>query len=467
MKVQSPKAVPPPLWLIVLTVAVVVVALVALFWHGGKRAASRTNSMTAGTGAHSMATSTVSEKSTRRFDFTPDRPQPAKAAEAIVAEKVLKFGQSRRAIAERIAKRRKEPLPPEIDGFFQAIERGDWLDVTNRWEVLAEHTHQYERSKDDRPDLEPYWQSVLDAYGVAEQAHLWPAQRLLDYGNAIMDSLKPGMVYVGGTDYGRWVPELMSDTSDDPHIMITQNALADPTYMEYVAEQYGGQFNALTEGDTSKAFADYTADAQKRYQHDIDFPNEPKQLLPGENVSMVDGKFQVTGQTAVMAVNERILQMLIAANPGMSFGLQESIPLRGTYADAVPMGPLMELNAPGEQGAFTADAAEESVDYWRSATQSLLAYPEGDKTPLGVYAKDISATANLLASHNFTAQAEEAYTLARQVFPASPEPTIGLAQLYAQTGRANQGRALLDQFAAKYPDQAMAIQQGSATIVWK
>src|SRR6185312_9758026 len=97
-KVQSPKAVPPPLWWIVLTVAVVVVALVELFWHGGKRAASRTNSMTM---------STVSEKSTRRFDFTPGRAQPAKAAEAIVAEKVLKFGQSRRRIAERIAKRRK------------------------------------------------------------------------------------------------------------------------------------------------------------------------------------------------------------------------------------------------------------------------------------------------------------------------------------------------------------------------
>ena len=34
-------------------------------------------------------------------------------------------------------------------------------------------------------------------------------------------------------------------------------------------------------------------DAQKRYQHDLDFPNEPKQLLPGENVTMVDGKVQI------------------------------------------------------------------------------------------------------------------------------------------------------------------------------
>src|SRR5690348_12422484 len=135
---------------------------------------------------------------------------------------------------------------------------------------------------------------------------------------------------------------------------------------------------------------------------------------------MVDGKLQVTGQVAVMAVNERILQMLMAANPDVSFGLQESFPLRGTYAEAVPMGPLMELNAPGEQSAFTADAAEQPVDYWRSATQSLLAYPgegNGSVDALKTYSKDISSTANLLAAHHFTAQAEEAYTLATQVFP--------------------------------------------------
>jgi hypothetical protein len=38
----------------------------------------------------------------------------------------------------------------------------------------------------------------------------------------------PGMVYVGGDDNGRWVPELINDTSDgEHHIVITQNCLAD------------------------------------------------------------------------------------------------------------------------------------------------------------------------------------------------------------------------------------------------
>jgi TolA-binding protein len=83
-----------------------------------------------------------------------------------------------------------------------------------------------------------------------------------------------------------------------------------------------------------------------------------------------------------------------------------------------------------------------------------------------MYSKDVSATGNLLAAHNFTTEAEQAYQLAMQVCPYSPEAVTGLAQVMAQTGRADQAKALLDQFAAKYPDQSKAVDQAKATIVW-
>src|SRR5262249_42496445 len=148
----------------------------------------------------------------------------------IVAEKVHQFGQNRRAIAERIAKRLGKPLPPEVDAFFKAVDSGDWDEIHTRWRELREHAHQYADTKGDRPDLDPYWAMVLDTYGVAEQAHNWPAQQLLDYGNTILGSSQPGMVYVGGTDDGRFVPELLNETSGDQHIIVTQNALADGGY---------------------------------------------------------------------------------------------------------------------------------------------------------------------------------------------------------------------------------------------
>jgi thioredoxin-like negative regulator of GroEL len=110
----------------------------------------------------------------------------------------------------------------------------------------------------------------------------------------------------------------------------------------------------------------------------------------------------------------------------------------------------------------------QSVDYWRSTTQGLLADADatGSSYALKAYSHDIDATANLLAAHNFTAEAEDAYSLAIQMWPANLEPVSGFAQVLAQTGHADQARQLLDQFASKYPDQRAAIQQASSTILW-
>jgi tetratricopeptide (TPR) repeat protein len=394
--------------------------------------------------------------------------EPAKTAEEIVAEKVSKFAQNRRAIASRIARRMNQDVPPEIEAFFDAVESGNWDEIHSRWKELATHTHQYEYSKSDRPDLEPYWATVLDAYGVAEQAHEWPAQKLLDYGNSILDSLRPDMVYVGGTDNGRWVPELLNETSGDPHIIVTQNALADGTYLDYLRELYGERFNTLSQEDSQRAFQEYTADAQKRLEHDQNFPDEPKQMRPGEQLTEVDGHVQASGAVAVMLINEKILQILMQKNPDLSFALQESFPLRGTYADAVPLGPLMELGVKEAQNVLTAERAAQSVDYWRAAAELVLTDPQtaGSDTALKSYSHDVNATANLLAAHGFNSDAERAYRLSMQVWPSNPDATGGLATILARTGHPDEARELLDNFARNYPDQRSAIEtfRGSITV---
>src|SRR6266576_6733538 len=122
---------------------------------------------------------------------------------------------------------------------------------------------------------------------------------------------------------------------------------------------------SLTTEDSQRAFQDYIADAQKRLLHDQDFPDEPKQVRPGEDIHETDGKVQVSGQPAVMAVNERLLAALMNKNPDLSFAVQESYPLQGTYADALPLGPLMELNARNEQNTFTPERATQALEYWR------------------------------------------------------------------------------------------------------
>jgi hypothetical protein len=82
----------------------------------------------------------------------------------------------------------------------------------------------------------------------------------------------------------------------------------------------------LTKEDSQRAFQDYITDAQKRFQHDQQFPDEPRQLRPGEDVRVTDNRTQVSGQVAVMAINEKLFQTLMQNNPGVSFATEQSFP---------------------------------------------------------------------------------------------------------------------------------------------
>jgi hypothetical protein len=442
-----------------LAVALVFVALVALMILSKGRQPSGSVPIP----VDSNGPEGISGPRTARSDLSGQGPSlgPARTAQEIVADKVNQFGRSRLELVRNLARRSGKAVPPEIERFFAAIESGRWEEIDAQWMNLAQLSGQYDKaqfaSKEPLPpipDLNLYWSAVLDAYGVAEQAHDWPAQKLLDYGNAILNALKPGMVYLGGTDSGRWIPELLNETSGEvPHIIVTQNAMADSRYLDYMQTLYGDQMNTLTAEDSKQAFDAYVTDARRRLEHDQQFPDEPKQVRPGEDIRIIDNRTEVSGQVAVMTINEKLVQALMQKNPDLSFAIQESSPLPGTYNDAVPLGPLMELRNPDGPSAFTAERATESVDYWRSAAQEVLFDLNTVCSPAALqsYSHDAVSAANLLAGHNFTAEAEEAFRLATQIWPENPESVGGLAALLASTGRDTEARGLLDDFARRHP----------------
>jgi hypothetical protein len=397
--------------------------------------------------------------------------QSAPTAEQIVAQKLAQFGRSRRRFAHALAKRHNVQVPADAEQFFAAVESGNWERIDVAFRKINGGDASASQTDTRSSEVAHLWPAIIDAYGVAEQVHLWPAQKLLDYGNAILGSLRPGMVYVGGTDDGRWIPEFLNDTSGaESHIIITQNALAAGDYEDYLRLQYDGQLANLSDTESQQAFAQYVADAQKRLEHDQQFPDEPKQIRPGEDVRIVDGKAQVSGQVAVMSINELLLQNLMQKNPDLSFAIQESFPLNGTYANALPLGPLMELNAANQQNPFTSEKASQSLDYWRNAAQQVLTDPEASNSEatLRSYSHDVVATANLLAAHSFSGDAEEAYQLATQLWPGNPESVGRLANLLAAGGRDAEARQLLDNFAQNYPDEQQALERirASTTLLW-
>ena len=376
----------------------------------------------------------------RLFSRLPGRRpsvKPGQTAEEIVASKVRQFGRNRREIIRKIARRTGKEIPAEVEQFFDAIEAGDWERIDALGKALSKKSGQYEGSTHS-PELDPFWPTVLDVYLTAEAAHDWPSQNLLDYGNAILDSLRPGMVYVGGTDPGRAIPTLLNETGDgERHIVITQNALADGRYLEFMRTLYDDRFSTLTEEDSKHAFDEYVADARKRWEHDQQFPDEPKQVRPGEKVGMVDGKFQVSGQVSVMSINERLLQMLMEKNPDASWAMEESFPFKSMLGNATSLGPIMELGVRDEQNALTRERAAQAVDYWRVTAEQLLSdpnTPEGSD-PRKAYSKLASSQGGLLFERGYVAEAEQAFRLAHQMAPTSPEAVFRYVNLLIQQGR--------------------------------
>jgi hypothetical protein len=391
---------------------------------------------------------------------------PALTAEQIVAGKLSQFGRSRHDIVHAISRRSGKDVPPEIEAFFDAVEEGNWDQIHTLWQALAKRSGQYDYSTHS-PELDEFWPAVLEAYGAAEAAHLWPAQKLLDYGDGVLGALRPGMVYVGGTDPGRFIPTFLNETiGSEPHVVLTQNALADGRYQDYLRFLYSDQIGLPTAEDSQRAFQEYTTDAQKRLEHDQQFPDEPKQVRPGEKIEMTDGKVQVSGQVAVMLINERLLQMILDQNPDATFALEESFPLKTTYAGAAPLGPLMELRA-DTVNAVTADSAAQSVDYWRTMTQQLLAEPDlsSDSEVRKAYGHMAQAQANLLADHNFNDQAEQAYRLASTLSPDGLDPVKGLSELLAREGRGAEAVQLLDEFERNHPKLRSDAENVRASII--
>jgi hypothetical protein len=388
------------------------------------------------------------------------------SAEEIVTNLVSQFVRNRRELAGRFAAHLKLELPAEVEKFFDVAATGNWLELQILFKAMQE-----ERQHQEGPQAEAiarFWPILNETYGVIEEAHDWPAQKLLDYGYAILDSLRPDMVYVGGTDAGRFIPTLLNETSGGGrHVVLTQNAFADASYVEYVGFQYADRLNLLTGEDSQRAFADYLADAQRRLQHDLQSAGEAKQLRRGEDVRISENRVQVSGQVAVMSINEALLTALMQKNPDRSFALEESFSLPSTYATAAPLGPIMELRAADPQEALTPESAAQALDYWRAASQRLLAdtgLSEASE-PRQAWAQMALAQGNLFANRNLPDEAEQAYRIAAELSPTELGPVSQLAALLARADRTAEAGQLLDTFASRNPGQAAKVEEERSFLV--
>ncbi len=232
--------------------------------------------------------------------------------------------------------------------------------------------------------------------------------------------LKPNAVFFGGTDPGRFVPTYMVYSAKlRPDLMVlTQNALAQSTYMTTIREQYGDDLILPTDEQQSDAFLEYA--------------NELRLFNPPRFVEFRTGptRLAVSGFYEVMKVNGFLSQQIVKNNQDqVSFYLEESVPLDWMSHRQRPHGLIFKIEP--EEVTLSSEELNQNREFWDWMEEWLLETwrPLEERThrfhrELQVrksYSKlRLSQAQNFFARGLFE-EAEYAVRQALRLYPAGPE----------------------------------------------
>jgi hypothetical protein len=285
-----------------------------------------------------------------------------------VVAQLKSFVVEKEAQANAVTKADGQEMPPEFKSFFAVASKGDWLAVSNAFVDFRKHAGQYEHTgKTDVQLRGTAWQAVVETWGAFDAFGEGDAKYSAAYANDIIESIPPGSVYFGGTDPGRFLITAMqkSQVDGDPFFTVTQNALADGTYLDYLRSMYGDKIYVPTVTDAEKAFRDYTEDVQQRMQN--------HQLKPGENVKVdqPSGRVQISGQVAVMEINGLLVKDIFEQTSNREFYVEESFPLDWMYPFLEPHGIIFKLNRQ-PLANLSDEIVRQDHDYWTKYIQPMI-----------------------------------------------------------------------------------------------
>jgi hypothetical protein len=284
-----------------------------------------------------------------------------------VSAQLKQFVAAQETQARALAKQDGNKLPSDFDAFYKAAGKGDWQDATNLFEQMSKSV------KNDSSLRGSWWSATLDAYGVFV---VFPAgdKYATAFGKDIIQSIPDGSIYFGGTDPGRFVVTALTESHADgkPFFTLSQNALTDGTYLQYLRAMYGGKIHTLTDEDSQKSFQDYKTDAQRRLSHDQQFPNEPRQLKPGEDVRLdSNGQIQLSGQMSAIGVRELLTKTIFDKNPDREFYIEESFPFDWMYPYLEPNGLIFKINRQ-PLPALSDEIIQRDHTYWVNCVQPMI-----------------------------------------------------------------------------------------------
>ncbi len=289
----------------------------------------------------------------------------------------------------------------------------------------------------------------------------------------------PNAIFFGGTDPGRFVPTYMIYSAKvRPDVyLITQNALADNTYMNVMRDLYGDQIWIPSPIDSNQAFQMYVQGIQDG------------SINAGADVTTDGGKVQVQGVAGVMQINGFLSRMIFDHNqyitetktdektrpvgaavvhsdpaidpetglpPTRSFYVEESYVLPWMYPYLTPHGLIMKIN--NKPTPLTAQVIKDDTDFWNWYVDRLLGDERfiRDIVARKSFSKLRSAIAGLYAARGKLRESEAAFRQAVALYDLSPEANFRLADLISKQGRYDEAIAIFEDFLQKDPKNEKA-----------
>ena len=256
---------------------------------------------------------------------------PATRAHLELPAQIKTFCTDKERQARAVVKELQLDPPEELWDYFAAAKTGDWAVANDLYSELLERNRRQNEGM-------PWKPMILEVQLALEQYADGEAKYVTAFGQDIVNSIPRGSIYFGGTDPGRGLVTAFSKSHEqgDPCFTLTQNALADGTYLTYLRKMYGGKISIPTQADSNQAFKEYLSDATQRLKDN--------KLKPGEDVRETDGRIQVSGQVAVMAINALLAKNIFEGNPQREFYVEESSPLDWMYPHLSPHGLILKVN---------------------------------------------------------------------------------------------------------------------------
>ena len=226
-------------------------------------------------------------------------------------------------------------------------------------------------------------------------------------------------IFFGGTDPGRFVPTYMiySALFRPDVYLLTQNALADDTYMSVERDLYGDEIWIPSKEDSAEAFNVYVDEVQRG-------------VRPANGALKIEnGRVQVTGALGVMEINGILTKMMHDHDRlRHSFYVEESYVIPWMYPYLSPHGLIMKINA--NPTPYDAKTAAKDADFWDWYVRRLLDDPMYRRDFAGQksFSKLRAAIAGLYCKQGRTRECAQAFREAVLLYPASPEATFRYAQ---------------------------------------